>query len=167
MRDILKIRNEQEAYEFVIRCCFILIIAIFAINIAAGQTPEYLAKQIKYAQNSTYEVATDEGKIVVVNAGTDALAIRCGSKFAKIKFKNLDKVGSVKEQFVSMVLMANDAIVPYRTYLAEHEIPGNLETREYYLNATEAKRLLRKVMSERSILELAHIFWRYEEVTSL
>lgn len=166
MREILKIRNEREAYEFVLRCCFALIMAIFAINIATGQTPEYLAKQIKFAENASYEVATDEGKFVVVNAGLDALAIRCGSKYVKAKIQNLDKAGSVKDQFISMILMANDAMVPYRTYLAENGLSGSHQVRDYYMNAAEAKRLLLKVMSERSILELAHIYWRAEEIAT-
>ena len=107
---------------------------------------------------------TDNATVHVVNAGEDALMIRCGNALGVIEIKNLEHAGSVSEQFVAALMMADDGGDNYRTFLRTTGQKSSYDLKVYWQKAVSARERLVKILGERTVVFLTHKHRQYNYV---
>lgn len=129
----------------------ITILAIAVLLLAAAQL-----------RAQTAEVFTSRGSISVVNAGVDQVMVQYENRAAIIKVRNLEKAGSVEDQFKSILLLAEDASFPgrylaaYKGFLLENGLPDDADSRIYFEKAWKVKKDLAKVLPPVVVAEVTH-----------
>ena len=153
----------------------ILAVAIFVLLLIAAQS---FAQRAHLIGQQTFELTTRHGRLVVTQAGPDALLVRSEANgvinyaksgvinYAKsgvIHCEHLDKAGvSVSERFASLCLMAEDGSMTQKAFLAMQangcfEPSTTKSLRRYWRKANKVYRDLSKVLPHEVLLETAYL----------
>lgn len=139
----------------------ILAVAIFVLLLIAAQS---FAQRAHLIGQQTFELTTRHGRLVVTQAGPDALLVRAGAKSGVIHCEHLDKAGeTIAERFASLCMMAEDGSMTQKAFLAMNQTNGCFEPlptkalRSYWRKANRVYRDLSKVLPHEVLLETAYL----------
>ena len=131
-------------FERALICAFALTLFLCAYRCTA-QTP--------------IRINTAPGMIEIYQSeDPDEICIRFGEQAGEVKAEYLRHAGeTLQKRLASAAKMADDAAVPFETFLKENQIKNTTVVREYFDKCCLIRRQFLAVIPERSFVELEHI----------
>lgn len=88
----------------------------------------------------------------------DEICLKFGSAFLSVKVEHLQHAGpTLDKRLACALMMADDAGVPYRTFLKENGMQNKSFSRAYYQKCRELRLQFLSILPERAFLELRQI----------
>lgn len=133
-----------QLFERALLCAFIFTLCLCAYRCTA-QTP--------------LRINTAPGMIEIYQSDDpDEICIRFGEQAGEVKAEYLQYAGeTLQKRLASAAKMADDAAVPFDTFLKENQIKNTRVVREYFDKCCLIRRQFLAVIPERSFVELEHL----------
>lgn len=111
------------------------------------------------SQESEMRFSTAPGLVIARETNNpDELCLYFGSAFQSIQAENLRHAGAtLSKRLASAVEMADDAGVPYQTFLRESGMKDGALAHAYYSKCQELRLQFLALLPERAFLELRHV----------